>query len=186
MENPNAQSRCYATFYTDAIQLGFESEKQGRPIFQDVPFIRILVPGDTTNIIEREANDQDKIKYRKEWQHFEAGQTAGLTGTPLEQWPQITRSQLKEAKYFEVHTVEQMAGLADIHAQKLGMGFYELRNKAKAYLDAASGTADSTKQAAENLRLTNMLADLQKQVAELSEASEAKKAGRPKKEPETA
>lgn len=182
MENPNAESRVYATFYTDAIPLGFESEKQGRPIFKDVAFIRILVPGDTTNVIDREANEQDKIKYRQAWLRYESGQVVGVTGTPLEQWPQITRSQLKEAKYFEVHTVEQMANLADIHAQKLGMGFNELRTKAKAYLAAASGIADSTHQAAENERLTNMLADLQRQVEELG----GKKAGRPKKEPETA
>ena len=87
---------------------------------------------------------------------------------------------MKEAKYFEVHTVEQMSQLSDAHCQKLGMGFHELRAKAKAYLVAAAGTAGETAQAAENERLRSLIADLQAQVSAVSEV----KRGRPKKETE--
>ena len=107
------------------------------------------------------------------------GESGGHTGTPLEQWPQITRSQVKEAKYFECHTVEQMSNLSDAHCQKLGMGFQELRNKAKAYLAAAAGTADATAAAAENDRMRSELAEMKAQLAELSEK---RSPGRPKKE----
>jgi hypothetical protein len=58
------------------------------------------------------------------------------------------------------------------------MGFTEYRNKARAFLAAAAGTADSTAQAAENQRLKDMIADLQRQMNEVAE----KKVGRPKKE----
>jgi hypothetical protein len=144
-----------------------------------VPFIRVTIPGDTNNIIEHKAGKEDQAKYPKAWEMFQRGESGGHSGTPLEQWPQITRSQVKEAKYFECHTVEQMSNLSDAHCQKLGMGFSELRNKAKAYLAAAAGTANSTAQAAENDRMRAELADMKAQLAELSEK---RAPGRPRKE----
>lgn len=179
MSQPHLESNVFATVYSEAVELKAESEKAGRPIFKDFPFIRITIPGDTNNIIERKLTEQDKHKYPRAWADYERGESQGYTGTPLEQWPQITRAQVKEAKYFEVHTVEQMAGLADAHCQKLGMGFMELRNKARAYIDAANGTAQSTAQAAENQRLSDELKALREQIADMAEA---KKLGRPRKE----
>lgn len=178
MANP---SEPFATFYMDAIELKFESQKQGRPIFKDVPHIKIIIPGDGNNIIERVAKDHDKQRFPEAWKRFEAGEQAQQTGTPLEKWPQIQRSQVKEAKYFEVHTVEALAALADSHCQRMGMGFMELRNKAKAYLELAQNTAAATAQAAELEQTRREMADLRAQIAELSE-----KRGRPRKEVETA
>ncbi len=178
MSNPH-ESGAYVTFYMDAVQLGYESEKAGRPIFRDLPHIRKIIPGDSTNIIERVAKDFDKEQHPREWAAFQAKENQVHDGMPLEQWPQITRSQVKEAKYFEVHTVEQLAGLADLHCQKLGMGFSELRNKAKAYLEAAKGSAAQTAQAAENQRLRDEMELLKQQMAEM-----ATKRGRPAKSEE--
>jgi hypothetical protein len=166
------------TFYTEAIEYKAESEKAGRPIFKEVPFVRILVPGDTTNIIERKASKEDEAKFPYAWARYKAEAKEMTEGMPLEQWPQITRSLLKELKYYEVHTVEQLAGLSDAHASKMGMGFSEFRNKAKAFLAAAAGTASATAQEAENQRLKDMISDLQKQMSELSKP----KVGRPAKE----
>ncbi len=178
MSNPHLESTLYVSFYLDAIEFKSESEKAGRPVFKDVPFIKILVPGDTTNIIERKATKDDELKFPKAWARFKAQESEAVEGMPLEQWPQVTRSLLKELKYFEVHTVEQLAGLSDGQIAKLGMGFTEYRNKAKAYLAAAAGTASATAQEAENQRLRDQLADLQKQMSELSKP----KVGRPAKE----
>lgn len=168
----------FVNFYTDAVELTYESEKQGRPIYKDVPFVRIIVPGDTNNVIERVATEEDKQRFPTAWKRFETSEQEAVEGTPLEQWPQITRSLLKECKYFEVHTVEQMANLSDAHVAKLGMGFQDLRTKAKAWLAAAEGTAQTTAQAAENERLRQMIDDLQTQIKDLG----AKKVGRPAKE----
>ena len=172
MSNPQFQSNVFATIYNEAIQLTFESEKQGRPIFQDVPFIRIAIPGDLNNIIERKLTESDKTKYSKAWEAYQRGEATGFTGTPLEQWPQISRAQVKEAKYFECHTVEQLAELSDSNFQKMGMGFRELREKAKAYLNLISGNAQSN----EVSRMGAEMEALKKQLAEL-----APKRGRPAK-----
>jgi hypothetical protein len=182
MANPSVENSVFVSFFTDAVEIKAESEKAGRPIFKDMPFIRIVIPGDTNNIIEHRAKKEDFLKYPKAYEMYQRGESGGHTGTPLEQWPQITRSQVKEAKYFECHTVEQMAGLSDAHCQRLGMGFTELRNKAAAYLDAAAGTARSTSQAAENDRLRAEMAELKSQMAQLAELSEKRTPGRPRKE----
>jgi hypothetical protein len=176
--NMSQEANLFVSFYTDAVEMKAESEKQGRPIFRDVAFVRVIVPGDTNNIIERAADENDKQRFPRAWARFQASEAEAVEGTPLEQWPQITRSLLKECKYFEIHTVEALAGINDSHIAKMGMGFGELRTKAKAWLQAAEGTATVTAQAAENEKLKQMLADMQSQIIDLVE----KKAGRPKKE----
>lgn len=182
-QNMQSESNLFVTFMTEAIEFKAESEKAGRPIFRDVAFVRIIVPGDVNNIIERKATKEDELKFPRAWARYKAEQAEAMDGMPLEQWPQITRSLLKELKYFEVHTVEQLAGLSDNQVSKLGMGFVDYRNKAKAYLAAAAGTADVTAQAAENERLKSQMADLQAQIIALGSE---KKRGRPAKEEETA
>jgi len=82
---PLHESHVFVSIYTDAVELKAESEKAGRPIFKDIPFIRITIPGDTNNIIERKLTEQDKHKYPRAWAEYERGETQGFTGTPLEQ-----------------------------------------------------------------------------------------------------
>ena len=168
MSNPIQEDRVFVEFYTDAVELKYRSEEEGRPIYEDKPHLRITIPGDANNQIERLATEQDKQKYPKAWMRFIQNEKESQVGTPLEQWPQISRSQLKEAKYFEVHTVEQMAQLSDTHITRLGMGFGDLRTKAQAYLKAASGTAESTKDAAEKERMQREIDDLKLQISELA------------------
>lgn len=175
MSNPIQEDRVFVEFYTDAVELKYRSEEEGRPIFEDRAHVRITVPGDQTNQIERVATEADKQKYPKAWERFQRSEAGAQTGTPLEQWPQITRSQLKEAKYFEVHTVEQMSQLSDSHITRLGMGFQELRSKAQAYLQAAAGTANATKEAAEKERMQREIDDLKAMIADLAKP----KRGRP-------
>lgn len=177
MSNPQ-ESTLFVTFYSEAVEFKMESEKAGRPIFKEIPFVRINVPGDVTNIIERKATKDDETRFPRAWARFKASESQVNDGTPLEQWPQITRALLKELKYFEVHTVEQLAGLSDSQVTKIGMGFMDWRNKAKAWLIAAAGTADQTREAAEKEQLKAQLAEMKEQLAALS----APKRGRPAKE----
>lgn len=171
MENPTG---VFVTFYTDAVELKYESERQKRPIFKDVPFIRKMVPGDANNIIERAAKEQDMQQYPRQWAEYEATNKSGeVVGTPLEKWPNVTRAQIKELKYVECHTVEQLAQMSDGNLMKMGAGFRPLRESAIKWLDSLSAAkVDEEKEF------------LKKQVAELSETvAEIKRApGRPKKD----
>lgn len=172
MSNFTQEDSAFVEIYMDSVELTYESEAQGRPVYTEMPHIKIMIPGDPHNIIERRLTDADKQKYPRAWERFQRMEHQSQEGTPLEQWPQINRAQLKEAKYFEVHTVEQMSGLSDAHIGKMGMGFQELRSKAKAYLKAAADTAEATKQAAENERLQAQISDLQAQLQAVQKQSE--------------
>jgi len=180
MANPVHESHTFVEFYMEAVEFKFESEREGRPIFKEIPFVRIVIPGDRNNIVEGKATDYHKNRYPKAWAAFQQGQKQGMSGTPLESWPQIQRAQVKEAKFYEIHTLEQLAELADTHCQRLGMGWTELRQKAKDYISISKGTASQTAQAAENERLRQEMENMKAQLADLS--AEAKKPGRPKKE----
>lgn len=171
MENPTG---VFVTFYTDAVELKYESERQKRPIFKDVPFIRKMVPGDANNIIERAAKEQDMQQYPRQWAEYEAMNKSGeVIGTPLEKWPNVTRAQIKELKYVECHTVEQLAQMSDGNLMKMGAGFRPLRESALQWLDSLNvAKVDEEKES------------LKKQVAELSATvAEIKRTpGRPKKD----
>lgn len=182
--NLTQEDHAFVEFFMDPVELTYESERQNHPVFKEVEHVKIMIPGDPHNIIERRATDADKAKYPRAWERFLRTEHTAQEGLPLEQWPQINRAQVKEAKYFEVHTVEQMSGLADSHLGKMPPGFRELRTKAQAYLKAASDTAAATSQAAENERLHSMIQDLQAQLAAVQRQSEepAKRGpGRPPK-----
>lgn len=171
MENP---AGVFVTFYTDAVELKYESEKQGRPIFKDVPFIRKLIPGDANNVIERAAKDADFKMFPRQWAEYQATQKSGeVIGTPLEEWPQITRAQVKELKYLECHTVEQLAQMSDGNVMKMGPGFRVLRDGAIKWLDSAN----LAKEDAEKLALKEQLEKLTAEVTEMKKGP-----GRPKKE----
>lgn len=177
MSNPQG---VFVEFYTEAVEFKAESEKEGRPIFREVPFIRIQHPGDRNNVLETKATDHYKQKYAREWREFESRGANEVIGTPLSQWPPVTKSQVKEAEYFGVRTVEQLAAVNDAALQKIGMGWRELRTKALAYLDAAAGNAAQSAQAAENERLRAEMAAL-KASFEAMQADKPSR-GRPRKE----
>lgn len=176
MSNP--QSGSFVEFYMESVEFKAESEKAGRPIFKEIPFIRIQHPGDRLNVLEVKADDHYKQKYRRQWEAFEAGLKGEVIGTPLSQWPQITKSQCKEAEYFGVRTVENLAEVNDPSIQRMGMGWMELRKKARDYLAAAAGNAPISALQAENERLR---AEFEALKASL-ENPDVPKRGRPRKE----
>src|SRR5690606_9295016 len=101
-------------FFFSPVQDDEATAREGRPIFKDAEFIKILIPGDKTNVVVRQASQSDKDRFAQQYARFKNNQQEVLEGTPLEAWPLVTRSQVEELKYFGVRTVEQLAGMADV------------------------------------------------------------------------
>lgn len=177
MSNPQG---VFVEFFTEAVEFKAESEKEGRPIFREIPFIRIQHPGDRNNVLETKVTDHYKQKYAREWREFEARGANEVVGTPLSQWPPMTKSQVKEAEFFGVRTVEQLAAVNDNAIQKIGMGWRELRTKAQTFLGAAAGNAAQSAQALENERLRGEIEALKASFEAMQ--ADAPKRGRPRKE----
>jgi len=180
MSNPHG---VFVEFFMEAVEFKAESEKEGRPVFREIPYVRIQTPGDRNNVLEVKANDHYKQKFSREWRAFQENQTEPVSGTLLKEWPQITKSQVKEAEHFGIKTVEQLASVNDNALQRLGMGWMALRNAARTYLDLASGTAAQAAQAAENDRLRGEIEALKAQFQSIAaDKDEPAKRGRPRKE----
>jgi hypothetical protein len=149
-----ADNKLYIQFYSRPIINGAESDAAGRPIFHDVDCVRIMVPGDKLSIVDRLASDDDKRRFADQFTKYQAGQQIQLVGTPLEQVAWMSRSKVEEYKYFGIHSIEQLANASDSVGQKFP-GFYQDRDRAKATIEAASGTN------ARVAELERMLAEMQ-------------------------
>lgn len=143
----NPDAALIVEFYVKPIQNIFKSSKEGRAIFEDVIYIRINVPGLKDMQVDRPANTQDQKRFPAQWQHY-VNRTQGDSreiGTPLSEWPQLTRSQAEEFRGLKFFTVESVANASDANINALGMiggmAPFILREKARAFLKVASDTA---------------------------------------------
>jgi hypothetical protein len=143
----NPDSRLAVQFYSRPVQNEFESEKQGRPIFTDVDFVRIFVPGDQTSAIDTFAREEHKKRFPMHWAHYQNkhGGDPKEIGTPLSQWPRLTQSQVEELRALKFFTVESVANAADVSLQNIGMvagmSPFAFRDHAKRFLQVARGDA---------------------------------------------
>jgi hypothetical protein len=171
-----ADNKLYVVFAMHAVQNGFRTEQEGRPIYDDVPHVRIHVPGDKTSVVERPVIEEDKMRFPVQWEKFQKNMSQAPEGTPLEQWPLLTIGQVFEFKALNIFTVEQLAGIADTQAQRF-MGGHEMRRKAVAFLASAKNTAEAQRLATANAELEQRLDakdEIIRQMGARLEALEAK------------
>jgi len=144
----NADSRLAVQFYKKSMKQEDASNEAGRPIFKEFDFVRIMIPGDNLTEIDTYAQESHKQRFPRQWAHYQ-NQTAGhedIVGTPLDQWPQVTRSQAEELRGLKFHTVESIADCSDQQLQRIGMvagmSPHNFRLKAKAFLNLANDSAE--------------------------------------------
>jgi hypothetical protein len=150
-----ADSRLAVQFYKKAIKQEDESNEAGRPIYKEFDFVKIMIPGDNLTEIDTYARESHKSRFPRQWAHYQ-NQVANhedIVGTPIEQWPQVTRSQAEELRGLKFPTVESVAFCSDQQMQRIGMAAgmspHNFREKAKAFLNLASNSADVAQREAE-------------------------------------
>jgi hypothetical protein len=121
-------------FYKHAELNSFATREEGRKIFEEHVYIRILTPANRLNIIERRATDDDKIRFEAAYAKFLTSGEQLQTGTPLSELPGMSAAQVLEMRHLKVETIEQLAGIPDTTAQLLGAGGQELKQRALRYL----------------------------------------------------
>jgi hypothetical protein len=137
--------KLFVQFYLRPVMNAFKSAEAGRPIFDELEYVRIIIPGDKNTVIDTKATrEHTEIRFSSQYEKFRKNQEQAVSGTPLEVWPQLTVGQVAELKALNISTVEQLADLPDNLAQRI-MGSHTLRQKAKTFLDAAAGEAVNTK-----------------------------------------
>lgn len=155
---------CRPRFHLKSVEITSESEKAGRPVFRDIEYVEIHIPGDRKSTVDRKVRDEDKRRWPQHYAAWKANQELPSDGMPLEKWTLISPSEIDNFKYGHVRTVEQLAGLSDTQLQTFGPGSRKLRETAKAWLKQAGDNAGLSKMAAENDRLRDDLASTRNQL----------------------
>tara|TARA_R110000822_G_scaffold33633_6_gene95724 strand:+ start:2810 stop:3385 length:576 start_codon:yes stop_codon:yes gene_type:complete len=151
--------------------------------YKDTPFVRIMVPGDKTNIIEQPAREHHKGRFIRQWLYFQSQNSDGqMIGTKLDQWNKekpedFNDYQMAELQILKFQTVEQIATATDAQIQRVGMGAAGLRDRARNYL-TGKNKAESVAE------LTEAKSEIEKLKQQMAMLLDQKKVGRPRKEAE--
>jgi hypothetical protein len=170
--------KLYVKFYPSTVQDFAATKAEGRPIFKEVDFVMIQAPGDLLKTIKRPVRPQDEQRFPRQWGAYKAGgdQDKG-SGTPLEQWPMVSRAQVEELRYFKVFTVEQLAAIADNVAQKF-MGIQNLKQHAKDWLGKAENSKEIVALRNQNTSQSEEIEELKSSIRALSDQMRDLKSGR--------
>ena len=140
-EQSEADKSLLVRFYIKSIQDKTKSAAEGRPIFKEVEYIEIRYAGNRTDAVARPARVADKSRFPRHYDAFKKRVELPEEGTPLAEWPVVTRSQVEELAYLHIKTVEQLASVNDSNSGNL-MGFATLRQKAKTFIEAGKAGVD--------------------------------------------
>ncbi len=145
----------YVQFEVRSVEDRTETLDKGRYISRDVIFA-IITPAGTKDRIEKEATEwlksvdegimQERIPaewgeaYRAAYARYQTSQENPEFGTPIREWPQLSPSQVKNLLDCNLRSIEDLAEASEEAVMRIGMGGRALKEKAQAWLDAASGT----------------------------------------------
>jgi hypothetical protein len=182
-DTQGADSRLQVRFYKKSVQQEQESIEAGRPIFKEFDFVHICVAGDTLTEIDTYALNSHKQRFPIQWANYMnrvGAHDEEVIGTPLSEWPLVSKSQAEEMRAMKFHTVESIANASDQQLQRMGMAAgmspYAFRDKARAFLNLATTAAETDKREAEINALKEELAKKELETAKIRQETEAKMA----------
>ena len=104
-------------------------------MFRDVEIIDIKVPGQRDGVA-RPATPTDKNRFPQHYAAFKNRTEMPTEGTPLSEWPLVTRSLADQLTFMNIKTVEQLAECADSNLHQM-QGLPGLKQKAADWLENA-------------------------------------------------
>jgi hypothetical protein len=180
-DEQGADSRLQVRFYKKPVQQEQESMDAGRPIYKEFDFVHICVAGDTLTEIDTYALQAHKQRFPIQWANYMNRQGANdeeVVGTPVSEWPLVSKSQAEELRALKFHTVEAIASASDQQLQRMGMAAgmspYAFRDKAKAFLNIALTSAETDKREQEINTLKEELAKKDEETAKMKQETDAK------------
>ena len=157
-------------FFVEPVENPAKSALEGRPIFDELERVRIMVVGDPFTASVQPVTQDIKDRFPLQYLAFERQKTERLvTGTPITEWPVITRARASELHALDIFSVENLSCVSDANIMRLGPDGRALRAKALAFLSCAKDGAALAGLAQENLQLKTDLADLRDQMGVMAE-----------------
>ena len=182
-DEQGADARLQVRFYKRAVKQDQESLDAGRDIYKEFDFVHICVAGDTLTEIDTYALNNHKVRFPIQWAQYQnrvGADDQEVVGTPVSEWPLVSKSQAEELRALKFKTVESVAGASDAQLQRMGMAAgmspYAFRDKAKAFLNLATNAAETDKREAEINALKEELAKKDLENARIKAETDAKMA----------
>lgn len=188
----------HVRFYAKSKQNNARSAAEGRPIFDEVEMADVRIPGDkhfnphfpahepTVSFDRTTMSDDTRTwaeRYSAEYKAFKSAHLPSVSGTPLEEWPILSRAKVSELKALDITTVEQIAEISDRNRNILGPSARQMITQAQVYIAQARDAAPANQMAAENAELRTEVDAMRAEMDRLR-AEMAPKRGRPRKEVE--
>jgi len=152
------------------------SVREGRPIFKTYDMVTIRRPADRESTSDhpvwqewKKHGDQIltyEMRFQAQVNRYRASQPQVVEGTPLSETTFLNPAEQATLRALGVYTVEQLAAMSGQPLKNLGPNGLEQQQKAEKYLNRASGMAEVTTLAAENVRLKQSVADMAAQGAD--------------------
>lgn len=154
-------------FFPKAVLNRTKSQQSNIPVHDNLVFIRIQNPGER-DYIEREAREDDKQRWPRQWHAFTQGRKYVADGTPLEQLFPDQPNIVATLNAVNIQTVQQLANLSGDAISRGGIGFQDWATKAKKYIESAKQGVDFQRFEAERKKWVEREAALQKQITDLA------------------
>lgn len=181
----------FVEFKQVAVEDRNASIEAGRRVTKNVNMAFIMQPGsrDQVEKVAEEWIEQIKRQayaghYPETWaQHFEAKFKAWLagietpdSGLPIKEWPVLSPAEAENLIAAKILTVEDLANLSEEAMANVGMGMRALRDKARAWLEAAVDTGKSAERISALEAQVSDLIEQNKQLLAALNASKKNKA----------
>jgi hypothetical protein len=137
-----------ATEDEEAMDKALAEDGDDRIIWKDAAFARLQSPADPKSKwdydvekFDRQAiqrgkpHEQLKVRFRTAWEAFERGAKDEIVGTPLSEWPEMTRAMVKNLNQLGFLSVEDVAAVHDDHLAQLGQHGRKVRDRARVFLE---------------------------------------------------
>ena len=177
----NADARLQVRFYKRPVQQEAETLAAGRPIYKEFDFVHICVAGDTLTEIDTYVLNSHKTRFPIQWARYQnriGSEEQDVVGTPVSEWPLVSKSQAEELRAMKFYTVESIANASDGQLQRMGMAAgmspYAFRDKAKSFLNLATSAAETDQRTQEIEKLRQELAEKELESVRIKQETDAK------------
>ena len=186
-----------AQFYTKPVidKQATNEAPDGRMVFMDQDWVRLRTSADQKSEWDMPVKEEHKFRFRRGWEAFEKGAHDEITGTPLTEWNEITRSMAMNLNQLGFMSVEDVASVQDDELTRLGQDSRLIRDRARAFVtprDRAQVEMERTVQDQQR-EIENLKAQIEQMLhmerapsPDQDEADAPKRRGRPPKVKEAA
>lgn len=157
------------TFFMKPVVNALKTKEQGYTVYEDKEYVEIKVPSaaGTLTVICRPVEEDDKQRFAEKYAKFKSKSEKKKEGLPIEEWPPVPPSIVKQLESVDIVTVEQLAKLPDNMLKFLGSDYSYLRDKAARFLKAAEDGKELSKLSDELKKAQETIEFMKQQMEEM-------------------